>query len=746
MTQVACLKDTDVTDMECGLELGLSEDEYHRACEILGRTPNKVELGCFSAMWSEHCSYKSSRLHLRKLPSTGDRVIVGPGENAGVVDIGDGEGVCFKVESHNHPSFIEPYQGAATGVGGILRDVFTMGARPIAAGNLLRFGATNHKKTPHLLAGVVKGIGDYGNCFGVPTVYSDVQFHPSYNGNILVNAFALGIVKNNKIFKGVAQGVGNPIYYLGAKTGRDGIHGATMASDSFSENEEADRPTVQVGDPFKEKLLLETCLACFETDILVGIQDMGAAGLTSSSFEMASRTGAGIVLDLDRIPVREEGMTAYEKMLSESQERMLLVAKKGMENELEAICSRWGLDCVKVGVVADDGMVRLTSNGEQVAVMPARELADEAPQYDRPHNARPTADVDERITAIKRKKIEDVLHTLLQGLTLADRSWIYDQYDREVLIATLADGQKSPASVVQIPDSEKAISLCLVANDWLCSIDSYEGAVRTVGEAALRTVSTGAVPIGVSDCLNYGNPENPEVMHDFVQGVEGLAAACRALSIPVVSGNVSLYNETDQRSVHPTPTIAMVGLLSSSKKRTSGCLKEGDLIFRLGPRSDSLEGARILEQVSLENVRATLHPWDFQELRDLIKLMGTLTNLGFVRSAIPITAGGTAAACIQLCRMTGRGINIELLGPDVMTAFFAEDKPGILIAIPREKEDAFLGNCDKVLTEKLGVAGSDQLNIRHESATISYGVQDLIRFGETQVERLVARKESREAI
>lgn len=746
MTHIGLLQDTDATNEESALEVGLSGEEYRRACDILGRVPNKVELGCFSAMWSEHCSYKSSRLHLQKLPSKGKRVIVGPGENAGVVDIGDGEGVCFKVESHNHPSFIEPYQGAATGVGGILRDVFTMGARPIAAANLLRFGEPEHKKTPHLLAGVVKGIGDYGNCFGVPTVYSDVQFHESYNGNILVNAFALGIVKKGKIFKGVAQGVGNPIYYLGAKTGRDGIHGATMASDSFSDHEEAQRPTVQVGDPFKEKLLLETCLACFETNVLVGIQDMGAAGLTSSSFEMASRTGAGIVLDLDKIPVRETGMTVYEKMLSESQERMLLVAQKGKEKQLEEICSRWGLDCVQVGVVADDGMVRLRSNGEEVAGIPARALADEAPRYDRPRSSPSPAASDGRAEEIKSKNIAEVFHSLLKGVLLADRSWIYEQYDREVLISTLADGRSSPASVVQIPESEKAISLCLVANDWLCAIDPYEGAVRTVGEAVLRSVCTGGDPIGISDCLNYGNPENPEVMNDFALGIEGIAASCKALSIPVVSGNVSLYNETDQRSVHPTPTIALVGLIPKSQNRIVNSQKERDLIFRLGKAPKSLHGARILSQVSSKNERMSLEPWSFAVLEDLRRLMLKGIESGWFHAAIPVTAGGTAAACIQLCRISRLGIEAELSGPDATTAFFAEDEPSVLVAISPDKIENLRQNSGRVPLEKLGKVCSDQLILRHGSESISHSVQDLVDRGKPQIENLVARREIREMI
>lgn len=742
MSHIAKLQDTDVTTLECALEVGLNQQEFDRACEILGRIPNKVELGCFSAMWSEHCSYKSSRLHLGRLPSTGERVVVGPGENAGVIDIGDGEGVCFKVESHNHPSFIEPYQGAATGVGGILRDVFTMGARPIAAANLLRFGQPDHKKTPHLVSGVVKGIGDYGNCFGVPTVYSDSQFHPSYNGNILVNAFALGIVKHDKIFKGVAQGVGNPVYYLGAKTGRDGIHGATMASDSFSEHEEAERPTVQVGDPFKEKLLLETCLACFQTDVLVGIQDMGAAGLTSSSFEMASRTGAGIVLDLDKIPTRETGMTAYEKMLSESQERMLLVAQKGKEKELETICSRWGLDCVEVGTVSDDGLVRLHANGQEVAVMPARDLADEAPRYDRPQETRAVVSEDERIQALREKSVSDVFGALLNSPTISDRNWIYDQYDREVLIGTLADGQQLPSAVVQIPHSQKAISLCLVSNDWLCSMDAREGAVRTIAEAVLRTVCVGALPVGVSDCLNYGNPEKPEVMRDFATGIDGLAEACNAFSIPVVSGNVSLYNETDELCVNPTPTIAMVGLLPDAEARLEASPRSSDHLYRIGKPAKSLEGARVLEQVSPSNPHLSLERWDYDNLREMVTVMEHCRAQSCIRSAVPVTSGGVAGSLARWARQSGAGMDVSIPGEDELVASFGEDSPALLVAVPEEKRDTFLGVCRSVETAYLGRVGGEHFSLSAGDSQISVPVTGLREISARQLMTIVNAKES----
>lgn len=676
---IARLVDTDTVSADDARELGLNDEEFARACRILGRTPNKVELGCFSAMWSEHCSYKSSRALLGRLPSTGPRVVVGPGENAGVIDLGEGWGVAFKVESHNHPSFIEPYQGAATGVGGILRDVFTMGARPIAAMNLLRFGRPEHPKTPHLLRGVVKGIGDYGNCFGVPTVYSDVDFDACYDGNILVNAFALGLVRNDAIFKGVAEGVGNPVFYVGAKTGRDGIHGATMASDSFSETEELERPTVQVGDPFKEKLLLEACLDAFAADVLVGIQDMGAAGLTSSSFEMASRAGSGLVLDLDRVPTRERGMSAYELMLSESQERMLLVAKRGCDERVRALFGRWDLDCVEVGQVSDDGMVRLRMQGSEVAVLPARELADEAPRYDRPR-ARPL-DADLQLQGdpalVEQTSLEGWLRTLARAPGMAPRQWIYRQFDREVGVGTLADGQRAAAAVIDIPEAKKRIALAICVNQRACAIEPREGARRALAEAVLRVACAGARPIGVTDCLNYGNPQRPDVMWQIAEGIEGIAEACRALDIPVVSGNVSLYNETDTRSIHPTPTIAVVGQMPAEVPPVGLAPAEGSLLVRIGRAPQSTAGS-FAAAWAAGRVTGPLGAWHLRQVDALARLLATAAEARILSAARPIAAGGLLGALLDLARASRRGFSVHV--PD-LAALLGEQEAGVVVAI-----------------------------------------------------------------
>ena len=735
---IARLSDTDEVTLEDARELGLSEDEFERAKGILGRTPNKVELGCFSAMWSEHCSYKSSRVLLRNLPSEGPRVVVGPGENAGVVDLGDGWGVCFKVESHNHPSFIEPYQGAATGVGGILRDVFTMGARPVAAANLLRFGRASHPKTPHLLRGVVRGIGDYGNCFGVPTVWSDVDFDPCYDGNILVNAFALGVVRNEGIFKGVAEGVGNPVFYVGAKTGRDGIHGATMASDSFSETAELERPTVQVGDPFKEKLLLEACLDAFQSDVLVGIQDMGAAGLTSSSFEMASRAGSGLVLDLDKIPTREEGMTAYELLLSESQERMLLVAKQGKEEELKALYGRWDLDCVEVGRVTDDGMVRLQKGGREVGVLPARELADEAPRYER-RQQRP-ADLDERYFVdskiVESTPVAELLRALLTAPGLAPRPWVYRQYDREVGAGTLADGQRAAAAVVEVPEAQKAIALAMVVSQRLNAADPREGGRRAVVEAALRVAATGALPIGATDCLNYGNPQRPEVMWQLAEGIAGIADACRALDVPIVSGNVSLYNETDDRSIHPTPTVAVVGQLKDPRRWVGMALQAGDRLVRLGCAATTVEGsltAALLADKPARPVRG----WDLEEVKRLAEALRVAAEAGVSVAARPVTGGGLAFALLEMARVSGVGFSVSASS---RADLFGEDMPAAVVAVRGGDEAVsrlakIAGNLEVAV---LGIAGGSNATFEAADGTVTLSLDDIESLGENIVADIAA--------
>ncbi|HLB75840.1 MAG TPA: phosphoribosylformylglycinamidine synthase subunit PurL, partial [Candidatus Dormibacteraeota bacterium] len=544
---------------------GLTEDEYQRIVGHLGRQPNLVELGIFSAMWSEHCSYKSSRRFLKHLPTKGPRVLQGPGENAGVVDVGGGLAVAFKMESHNHPSYIEPYQGAATGVGGILRDVFTMGARPIASLNSLRFGKPSHPKTARLLEGVVAGIAGYGNCIGVPTVGGEVAFDESYDGNCLVNAFTLGLLKWNRIFRGTASGAGNPVIYIGARTGRDGIHGATMASAEFDQESESKRPTVQVGDPFLEKLLLEACLELFKTDCLVGIQDMGAAGLTSSSVEMAARAGSGLELDVDAVPRRETGMTPYEVMLSESQERMLLVAKKGREREVFEICDKWDLAHAVVGRVTGSGKLVVKSQGKTVAELPIAPLTTEAPSYDRPRRRPEWLDQANQLDLASIPEPRDLagaLKQLLASPTVASKEWVYRQYDHMVRIGTAVRPGQGDAAVVRFTGQrDGGVALSVDCNSRYCYLGPRLGAAHAVAEAARNVSCVGGEPLAITDCLNFGNPERPDIMWQFEQACLGIADACNALGTPVVSGNVSLYNETEGKGIFPTPTIGMVGLM-----------------------------------------------------------------------------------------------------------------------------------------------------------------------------------------
>jgi phosphoribosylformylglycinamidine synthase II len=697
---VALLADGDATTVEHAREMGLSPDEFDRACALVGRVPNKVELGCISAMWSEHCSYKSSRVHLRRFPTTGPRVLVGPGENAGVVDVepekSDGWAVAFKVESHNHPSYIEPYQGAATGVGGILRDVFTMGARPIAAMNLLRFGRVDHDKTPALVDGVVRGIGSYGNCFGVPTVWSTAEFDRAYDGNVLVNAFALGVLKKDAIWKGNASGVGNPVMYVGAKTGRDGIHGATMASDSFSEGQEQERPTVQVGDPFKEKLLVEACLDLFArgNELLVGIQDMGAAGLTSSSFEMASRAGSGVALDLDQVPMRESGMTAYEVMLSESQERMLLVAQRGKEDDVRAIFAKWDLDCTVIGTVTDDGLVRLTKGGVEVCRLPAAPLADEAPRYDRPHvppPPPPPLSRDDTLALVQRPA--DAVRSVLLSPTLAPKTWVYRQYDREVGAGTLMDGTNAAAGLVRVPGTGKAVAMSLGCNSRHCSLDPHEGARRAVVEGYARVAAVGAVAIGVTDCLNYGSPQVPEQMGQIVAGVDGIADACRALAVPVVSGNVSLYNQTDDKAVLPTPTVGVVGIVDDLEAvAPAPALKSGDLLVRIGAAPTTLQGSFALWQHA--GRKGGLAKLDLTETATLCSLVRELRTARDVLDARPVLAGGLAAVVFEVARQSGLVARATLPdGEDFLTGFLGEDRLSFLVVVDNQRIEAVRTRC-----------------------------------------------------
>ena len=572
---------------------GLKPDEYDRIVEFMGREPNLTELGIFSVMWSEHCSYKSSRVHLKTLPTGGPQVLQGPGENAGAVDVGEGLAAVFKIESHNHPSFIEPYQGAATGVGGIIRDIFTMGARPIALLNSLRFGPLEAAGTGRLLEGVVAGIAGYGNSIGIPTVGGEIAFEPSYAGNPLVNVFCLGIAEASDIIKGVASGVGNAVYYVGAKTGRDGIHGATMASAEFDERSAEKRPAVQVGDPFMEKLLLEACLEVMRTDALVGIQDMGAAGLTCSTTEMGSRGGAGIEIDVSLVPQRETGMTPYEIMLSESQERMLLVVKRGREPEVERIFEKWDLHAVHIGTVTDDGLLRVKDRGAVVAEIPNRALTDEAPVYHRPM-APPEylaeaqqLDLDtlpppRGIGRALSGPANDALVLLLGSPTIGSKRWVFRQYDHMVRTNTL-NVPGLGAGVVRIKGTDRALALSVDGNGRYCYLDPYQGAMLAVAEAARNVACAGARPLGATNCLNFGNPERPAIMWQFARAVEGIGAACRALGVPITGGNVSLYNETDGRAIYPTPVIGVVGLLEHADRFVCRRIQgPGDVVILLG--------------------------------------------------------------------------------------------------------------------------------------------------------------------
>jgi phosphoribosylformylglycinamidine synthase II len=628
---------------------GLTDAEYARVEHTLGRPPTWTELGVFSVMWSEHCSYKTSRIHLKTFPTEGPRVLEGPGENAGVIDIGDGLGICFKMESHNHPSFIEPHQGASTGVGGILRDVFTMNARPIALLNSLRFGAPDHPKTRQLVEGVVSGIADYGNCMGVPTVGGEVNFHPCYNGNILVNAMCVGLVKADRIFRGIAAGPGNPVLYVGARTGRDGIHGATMASDSFEEGKEGPRPTVQVGDPYTEKRLLEAVMELLQEDAVVAIQDMGAAGLTSSSVEMAGRGGTGLLLHIDKIPCREEGMTPYECLLSESQERMLIVANKGKEGVVHRIFEKWDLDAAVVGEVTSDGLWTIAEHGKIVASIPVGALTDDAPVYDRPRQEpHDFAARQEQPELPAHGDCGEVLKALLASPNIADKRWVYRQYDHMVRLATVIRPGAADAAVLRIPQSDKAIAVSTDCNSVHVKANPYMGSQGVIAEAARNVACTGAEPIAVTDCLNFGNPERPEVMWEFERAVAGLGDALRELDVPVVSGNVSLYNETGDKSIHPTPSIGMVGLIDAPGRSVGmGLPRDGGEIVLLGTPRPSL-GASAYAQVVHGVEQGAPPKVHWAEERALLSLLREGVARNLIQAAHDVSDGGLAVALAEM--------------------------------------------------------------------------------------------------
>jgi phosphoribosylformylglycinamidine synthase subunit PurL len=700
---------------------GLNDEEYQRIVTSLGREPSLTELGIFSVMWSEHCSYKSSRVHLRNLPTTGTRVLQGPGENAGAVDIGEGLAAVFKIESHNHPSFIEPYQGAATGVGGIIRDIFTMGARPIALMNSLRFGELDDPRVRRNMEGVVAGIAGYGNSIGIPTVGGEIAFEECYTGNPLVNVFCLGIAKADEIIKGVAKGTGNPVYYVGSKTGRDGIHGATMASAEFDENSAEKRPAVQVGDPFMEKLLLEACLEVMKTDALIGIQDMGAAGLTCSTCEMGSRGGAGIDIDVVHVPQRETGMTAYEIMLSESQERMLLVVKRGREREVEEIFEKWDLHAAHIGEVTDDGLMRVRERGTVVAEIPTGALTDDAPVYKRPM-ATPSylADV-QKLSLPEQPSVSDVdaLCALLASPVIASKRWVYQQYDHMVRTNTLVLPGMG-AGVVRVKGTNRALALSVDGNGRYCYLDPYRGAILAVVEAARNVACAGAEPIGATNCLNFGNPERPEIMWQFGRAVEGITAACKALDIPITGGNVSLYNETDGKAIYPTPVLGVVGLIEdSSKVLGRGFQGDGDAIVLLGSSREELGGSEYLKV--MHRVIAGVPPdVDLKSEKALQQLLIEGTREGLLRSAHDCAEGGVAVTLAECAFGTaGVGLTVDLTAVDASAAWtsvatlFSESASRVIVSVAREhvgdvlKRAAALG----VPAREIGTTGTGRIHV-----------------------------------
>ncbi len=713
--------------MEMVRQHGLSDDEYGFVTNTLGREPSLTELGIFSVMWSEHCSYKSSKVWLKTLPTAGPQVICGPGENAGIVDIGDGQCAIFKMESHNHPSYIEPYQGAATGVGGIMRDVFTMGARPVANLNALRFGAPEHPKTRHLVAGVVAGIGGYGNCVGIPTVGGEVGFDAAYNGNILVNAMCVGVASTDKIFYAAASGVGNPVVYVGSKTGRDGIHGATMASAEFDDATDEKRPTVQVGDPFTEKLLLEACLELMEEDAIIGIQDMGAAGLTSSSVEMADKGGVGIALDLDKVPQREIGMTAYEMMLSESQERMLMVLRPGREVDAAAIFEKWGLDFAVIGKTTDTGRLVVHHNGDLKADIPLHALGDGAPEYDRPWVEPKLAQALNIDTVPPPDSLLGALETMMGAPDLASRAWIWSQYDR-----TIGGDTVSPpggdAAVVRVHGTAKGLAMSVDVTPRYCFADPREGGKQAVAECWRNITATGALPLALTDCLNFGNPERPQIMGQFAAAVTGMGEAARALAFPVVSGNVSLYNETNGEAILPTPSIGGVGLLTDIAMRCDIALKsDGDTLILIGPDGSHLGCSLYLKIIEGRGdgapPRVDLHGEKIAG--DFIRI---LIGEGAVNAVHDISDGGLLVAVAEMALAGNIGADIRFTNKEIASFIqaFGEDQGRYVVGVPD-------GGAHKVLAAAravgvpvrlLGLAGGTELKVTGEMPISLQGLRD----------------------
>ena len=699
-------------------EHGLSPDEYRLLAAVLGREPSLTELGIFSVMWSEHCSYKSSRVWLKKLPTKGPQVIQGPGENAGVVDLGDGQAAVFKMESHNHPSYIEPYQGAATGVGGIMRDVFTMGARPVANMNALRFGAADHPKTRHLVAGVVSGIGDYGNCMGVPTVGGETNFDARYNDNILVNAMTVGLVDAKRIFKSAAKGVGLPVVYVGSKTGRDGIHGATMASAEFDEASAEKRPTVQVGDPFTEKLLLEACLELMQEDAIVAIQDMGAAGLTSSSVEMADKGGVGIELDLDQVPTREPGMTAYEMMLSESQERMLMVLKPGAEPIAERVFRKWELDFAVIGRTTDTGKLVVRHGGAVQADIPLSALAHAAPVYERPWTPRPKPALVAAEDVPAPNSLLGALESLMGSPHLSSRRWIWEQYDHMVMADTV-QRPGGDAAVVRVHGTQKGLAISCDVTPRYCAADPREGAKQAVAECWRNLTATGADPLAITDCMNFGNPERPEIMGEFVEAVKGMADACTALSFPVVSGNVSLYNETNGVAIPPTPAIGGIGLIPDIAEMATIALKQdGDALILIGPEGGHL-GQSLYQELASGGYEGAPPPVDLAAERRAGDFVRGLIREGRVSAAHDISDGGLLVAVAEMALAGGLGVALDATpeGRPAHAAWFGEDQGRYLVAAAPDEAARILQEAAKagIPARRVGKAAGDALKLPGEA-------------------------------
>ena len=705
---------TQVNDPKILADHGLTSDDYGAIESILGRAPNLLELGVFSVMWSEHCSYKSSKKHLSKFPTEAPWVICGPGENAGVVDIGDGDVAIFKMESHNHPSFIEPYQGAATGVGGILRDVFTMGARPVAVLNALRFGDPSHPKTRALVRGVVAGIGGYGNCVGVPTVGGEATFHRRYNGNILVNAMAVGVTKQDRVFYARAGGPGNPVVYFGAKTGRDGIHGATMASAEFDDDSDAKRPTVQVGDPFTEKLLIEACLELMTHDFIIGIQDMGAAGLTSSSFEMASRGETGITLQLDAVPMREAGMTPYEIMLSESQERMLMVVKAGMVDQAAQIVARFGLECAEIGRVTDTGRMELHWHGDLVADVPIAPVAGAAPVLDRPFEVSPERVPIAAPTARLSCSHDEAVLRLLSTPDLVSKRWIYEQYDQSVMGDTVA-GPGGDAAVIRVHGTSKGLALTTDCTPRYCEASPVVGGRQAVAESYRNLISVGARPLAITNCLNFGNPERPGIMGQFVGCIEGMAEACAALDMPVVSGNVSLYNETNGQAILPTPNVGAVGLIDDLNRQVGLRYDAAGLWLLLLGASPGWMGSTLYWREIMGREEGAPPPVNLNFERKHGDFVQRAIADGRVKACHDLSDGGFALAAAELCLASGMGADIRVPS-DVESEvawLFGEDQGRYLLVCDEDDARALLrrGKIDGLLLRDVGRTGGDALTL-----------------------------------